>query len=442
MRDEHLFRFGWTQLAVFALLVVFTFGLVGSARAVEFIEGEFIAADEVIDDDVFIAGQNVVVDGTINGNLFTAGSTVTLNGQVNGSMFAGAQNVSINGEISGSLFVGASAVDLGSTALVERNLFFGGFSISAERGSEVQRDALLGGYQALLAGEVGRDVQAGVAALELTGQVGGDVSAEVGSPSQGGFPSFWGPPGAPPMVAPGLRVGPNAQIGGELNYTSPVEQDGSIDAQPEGGVVFATPQPDRDDRTRVQPRVDLSIFRWFIDRLRDLVTLLVLGGLGLWLLPELFGQAVGIARAQTLPATGWGFVIVIGGYILAATIAIAIFAIGIFFGIVTLGGLAGTVFGVGLSSLGVAFSLFTLLINYGSKALVAFLAGKWLLERISPENAEGKVFPLVLGVLVYVLLRAIPLLGWLLAVFVTLLGMGAIWLLLRERGVLGSATVS
>jgi cytoskeletal protein CcmA (bactofilin family) len=440
MEAKQMLRFGWTQLAALVLLTVITFGLVGSAQAVEFIEGEFIAADEVIDDDVFIAGQNVVVDGTINGNLFVAGSTVTVNGQVNGSLFAGGQNVAINGAISGSLFVAASALDLGATADVERNLFFGGFSVSAERGSQVHRDALIGGYQALLAGEVGRDVLAGVAALELTGRVGGDVSAEVGTPSQTAFPSFWGPPGAPPMVSPGLRIGSNAQIEGELNYTSPVEQDEAIDAQPEGGVVFATPQPDRDERPRVQPRVDLGIFRWLIDRLRDLVTLLILGGLGLWLLPELFSQAVELARTQTLPATAWGLLIVIGGYVLAATIAVTIFALGILLGIVTLGGLAGTVFGVGLSSLGVAFSMFTLLINYGSKALVAFLGGKWLLERISPENAESKVFPLVLGVLIYVLLRAIPLLGWLLAVFVTLLGMGAFWLLLRERQVLRSSS--
>lgn len=424
----------WLRIAGIGVLVMTLFTLVGSAQAVEFIGGEIIEEGEIIDDDVFISGQNVVVNGQVNGNLFAAGSTVTLNGVVDGSLFAGGQNVRINGEITGSLFAGASAVDLGASAEVGRNVFFGGFSISTEKGSRIGRDLLIGGYQALLSGDVDRDVKAGLAALELSGRVGGDVSAKVSSPSEAAYPSFWGPPGAPPMVSPGLRVSPNAVVEGEVDYTSPVQQDEAIQAEPAGGVVFSTPEPgERTERQERQPRFDLGVFGWIIDRLRDLVTLLILGGLGLWLLPDLFQQVADKARSQPLPATGWGFLTVVVGYFAAGFIAVLVVALGIFLGLVTLGGLAGTVFGVGLSSLGVAFAIFTLLVNYGSKAVIAFLGGKWLLEKLSPESADGRILSLVLGVLIYVILRSIPVLGWLLAVFVTLIGMGAIWLIVRER---------
>jgi cytoskeletal protein CcmA (bactofilin family) len=424
----------WARLTVLGMLILTLLALVGSAQAVEFIGGEVIEEDQTIDDDVFISGQDVVINGRVNGNLFAAGSTVTLNGVVDGSMFAGAQNVRINGEVTGSLFAGASAVDLGASAEVGRNLFFGGFSLSTEKGSHIGRDLLVGGYQALLAGDVDRDIRAGLAGLELSGRVGGDVHADVSAPGEGAFPSFWGPPGAPPMISPGLRVSPNADIEGELDYTSTVQQDEAIEAAPAGGVVFSTPEPgEMAERQERRPRFQLGVFGWIIDRLRDLVTLLILGGLGLWLLPEIFQQVADKARSQPLPATGWGFVTVVLGYLAAALFAVLVFAVGIFLGIITLGGLAGTVFGVGLSSLGVALAIFTLLVNYGSKAVIAFLGGKWMLEKLSPESAGGRILSLVLGVLIYVILRSIPVLGWLLAVFVTLIGMGAIWLMLRER---------
>ena len=47
--------------------------------------------------------------------------------------------------------------------------------------------------------------------------------------------------------------------------------------------------------------------------------------------------------------------------------------------------------------------------------------------------AESKALPLALGVVLYVALRAVRFFGWLLAMFVTMLGMGAMWLLFRER---------
>src|SRR3990172_4139795 len=155
-----------------------------------------------------------------------------------------AQAFEVNEEITGSLFVGASALDLGSEAVVGRNLLFGGFSMSAKEGSSVGRDLLAAGYQTLLSGEVDRDVKVSVAALDLAGTVGGDVEATVEGPTGAGqMPTFFVPPGAPPMVASGIRVSSDAKIGGVLRYTSSVEQSASIISAPEGGTVYSTPQP-------------------------------------------------------------------------------------------------------------------------------------------------------------------------------------------------------
>ena len=135
----------------------------------------------------------------------------------------------------------------------------------------------------------------------------------------------------------------------------------------------------------MQPeRVDLAFIGWILDRIRDLITLLLLGGLALWLVPDLFNQIVDKARSQPAPATGWGLVTVIAGFL--------------------------------------------------------FLGGRWIIEKLTPQYAESMALPLVLGVVLYVALRAVPFFGWLLAVFVTLLGPGAMWLLFRDWRALTAAT--
>jgi hypothetical protein len=60
--------------------------------------------------------------------------------------------------------------------------------------------------------------------------------------------------------------------------------------------------------------------------------------------------------------------------------------------------------------------------------VAAFLIGRLLLTPLSPRAADTKVWCVLLGVLVYLLLAAIPYLGWLVAVAATFFGLGAIWM--------------
>ncbi len=427
-------------LAPIALVLVFSFGWVGSAQAFEFIENEDLPAGEVVDDDLFIFGDNVVVDGTVNGDLFAFGQNVVINGTVNGSLVTGGQFTEVNGEVVGSVYNGSNAMTIGADAVVGRNLYFGGFSLNVEDGAKIGRDMAVGGYQVILNGEIGRDLYAGAGALEINGVIGGDVNAEVGGPdeSMGSMPFFpFMPPGTPATVSPGLRISDSAEIGGKVAYTSPVDQSNSIDISPGGGIVHSTPVPvEGGPSTQVDmdPQVSnaVNVGRWFLQRARELVTLLALGALVLWLLPDLFNKVVDKAASEPLPSSGWGLVTVIAGYVGAVILAGLVLALGIFFGVLTLGGLGSTIFGVGFSSLGLAMAVFVLMVTYGSKLVIAFWGGKWTLEKLFPQYAESKAWPLVLGVLIYVLLRAIPVLGWIIGVIVTLIGMGAMWLVFQD----------
>lgn len=434
----------WLRFALaLGLVLAGTLVVAPAARAVEFDDDGIIAADEVIDDDVFISSDTVMVEGAVNGNLFASGGSVAISGKVNGDVvvaggdvtvsglvngnlaFLG-QSLSVEGAIRGSVYALGASLALEPSAAVGRNVFFNGFGMETEPGSGVGRDVLVSGYQALLAGRVDQDVHAEVAALQLEGVVGRDVMAKVSEPGSGPPRGMWWP-GMPAMVDPGLRVGEGAQIGGRLVYASPVEQADAIEAAPAGGVIY---QPSEEPEVRVGP--GQRVGRWLLVRVRDLVTLLVLGGLVVWRAPALLNRLADQARARPLPAAGQGLIVAIVGYVGTAIVAALILILGILLGVVTLGGLARTAFGVGFSGLALTFALFSLAVAYGSKVIVAYLVGRLALQRFGPQHAERGVWSLVLGVMLYVLFRSIPLLGWLIGVAVTCVGLGAMWLLFRQ----------
>jgi hypothetical protein len=311
--------------------------------------------------------------------------------------------------------------------------------VEMKPGSNVGQDLYTGAAGAIINGDVGRDVHVGASGIELNGKVGGDVIAEV-SPSedQGStfFMQFFLPPGVQPpkSVAAGLHVSEQAQIAGQLKYTSPVEQT-DIASQPNAGIVFQTPVPaEGEPQAKVEkPRFGIwSILQWLGGIVRNFVTLILLGALVLWLLPDPLRKTVDMALTKPLPATGWGVVVLIVVYAGAFLAGLLILAVGLILAVVTLGGLSKTVFVGGYSTLALIMTAFSLLVSYGSKLVVAFLSGEWIMQKLAPTSTYLRIWALLIGVVIYVILRAIPILGWIIGLLVTLLGMGAIWLYARN----------
>ena len=64
---------------------------------------------------------------------------------------------------------------------------------------------------------------------------------------------------------------------------------------------------------------------------------------------------------------------------------------------------------------------------YASKLVVSYLVGTLILERLAPK-ASHRFWPLLLGIVLYTLVRSIPILGLVVGLVVTFLGLGAAWL--------------
>jgi len=420
------------------LVLMIGFGYAETVKAVEFDEDGIIEEGEIIDDDLFIGGDIVEINGTVNGDVFASGSIVKVNGTINGSLVSGGQTIFINGKVSGSVYAGSMTITLGPETEIGRNMFYGGFNLSAEEGSVIHRDLLVGAYQVLLAGEIGRDVQAGVGALDIEGSIGNNVRAEVAGPSDGQPPEIYpSPPGIDTIAPAGIRVSEDAEIGGSLYYKSSEDQARAIAITPSGGVEF-------DYDPRIDPNIDTPdpeeirsrfVGTWLLKQVRTFITLMLLGGLVVWQLPGLLNKVSDKAEKEVMPSLGWGLVSLMVVYLGAVLAAGLIFAGAIFFGVITLGELSRIILTVGFSSLGLTMAGFGLLVSYGSKLVVSYLVGKLVIRWLAPKYEDQPIWSMLIGIFLYTALRSIPLgFGLVIGICVTLIGIGAMWLTYRDRG--------
>lgn len=452
----------WMRVLI-ALFIVFSItGLTATSASAAGVDDDgIIEEDEIIYDDVVLAADTIRVDGTVEGNVFASGYSVTINGRITGdaflfgneiilgenaviegNLFGGAQTIRIAGDVSGSLAAGSSVLIMEAGAAVMRNLYYGGYSLEIEPESMIGVDVFSGNYQLVMDGSIGRDLNIGGAAVEINGSVKRNVNIDLDT-VQGSPIYFPMPAGVSETLQPGLRVGEMAQIGGDLKYTTQIDQGGKILAEPEGKVIFQTPVPEqaleaqekgretRDGAFWVFGRFALGILKKFWE---NFISLLVVGTVVVLLLPGLFKRTVGELRKEPLPSAGFGLLSVILGYIALFLAALAILAVGILLSFLSAGGLGTATFGFGFASLGFVGTVFTMLILYVSKIIVAYIAGHWILSKIAPESkaADSLFWGMALGVLIYSILRIIPIFGWLMAFIVIILGMGAIWLTYRN----------
>ena len=426
MRPKCLFSLG----LLLALILLLAGLLAIPAEAAEFRSGDTvtIGPNEVINDDLWVSAGTVIMNGTVNGDLWVTGGQVRINGTVNGSLFFAGQSLALQGRVIGSLYAAGSLVTLGPRAAVARNAYFLGLALTARPGSSVARDLLAAGSQARLDGTVIRNASFAGSALDINGTVGGDVRARVGAPNQQTWvPPFTGPD-TPALAPAGLRVGPRAQIGGRLIYTSPVDQSANIKSLPRGGVVF------RQEQRRILTPGQAAA-RWALGWFREFVTLLALGALALWGFGAPLTALADKLRDRPWRSLGWGILIVIIGYAAALAAAIAILIVGGILAALTLSGLALAVLGGAGAAWALGLAVFLLAVAYGSKIVVSYLLGKLVLQRLAGMPGEQHIWLLLVGVAIFSLLRSIPYAGWFIDLLAALFGLGAIYLVFRDSSV-------
>jgi hypothetical protein len=387
-----------------------------------------IAADEVVEDDLYVGAEQFILNGTIKGDLIVAGGTIEINGTVEGDLMAAGQNLIINGTVMDDVRLAGMVATLGEAAQVGDDMLAVGYSLEAKPGSLVEQNLFFSGAQALLAGEIGRDASIFANGLTLLGQIGGDVKAEVGAPED--MPPFsptMFAPGAPalPSVAGGLTVGEAARIGGDFDYTT--RRSVTIPAGAVLGKVSERLAPVDQVAVPVQP--DVLSAAWFGNHLRRLVALFLVGLLLVWLVPAWLGRTAEVVQTKPLPSLGWGLVTLFSTIVTFLLIIAVTVLLAIILGGFTLDNLMGTVIMVGIFTVIALAVLFGLTVTYVTKITVSYMGGHLLLTRLAPKAAASRIWPLVTGLVLFIVLTAIPFIGGWINFAVVLLGLGALCLI-------------
>lgn len=454
---KHLSMLTKRWLIAGLLVVALCVGSVGTAQAVVIDRDGTLPAGEVVDDDLVLTANTVLVEGTVNGTLIAAGQSITINGTIKsdailaaenvligekalieGNIFTAGGDVVVRGKVLGSLFGASSTLTLAEGSSLGRNLYYAGYQVEAKAGSTVTRDINAAGYQFVLGGSC-RHLNLAGGAMELNGKVSGNAVLYLGQmdDSARDYRPWFSGMRLPPALPVGLRISEGAVISGKLTYTSSVDQSAGFNVTPVGGTVFQTPVPSmqRENHPSVVSwrASNFGVAFWLWDLLRNLVTILILGALVFWLAPRLFERALEQVKAHSLGSIGIGFVALAVSFAAIPLAALVIVLVGLLFGVTTLFDLSAISVSVGFAGLSLACVVFYTALLWTGKLLLAFIIGQWVFSKVLPNAAAGRLWPFVMGAVIFALLAAIPYVGFLFSFVVALAGLGALWYAWRNR---------
>ena len=371
------------------------------------IRGGSLYPGEVIDNDVIMTGDAVQLSGTVKGNAFISGRDVVIDGTVEGSLFVIGQRVTINGTVGGGAYVLSISSRLGAAGSVGQNLYYLGVSFVSERGSRVGRDLVGLSLGAVLQGSVGRETRLIAGLLQFVNLF---------------FDFALGPTPAPLVTAIAGRAPGLGQIilPGEV----------VIDVF---GQTINTAQPPVPPEMPTQSELVLD---WLMARLREFLPMLIVGLIGYWFLRDRLERSAVPIKTHPLITLGYGLV----GLVLVVAVIIAlllvfflIFMTGMWIGRTTFWNVAWLFWSIAFPLTALVFSLLMAFFNYGTKAITSYALIGYLVDRFIPRAGRHRWLLMTLGLIVYVCLRSIPTLGWVIAVLVTSWGIGGAWLAWRVR---------
>ncbi len=431
------------QLALLLLLLIALIGVTSQVEASDGMRGDKceIAETDFIAEDFYFFCRVLDVRGTVDGDLIGAATVITIHrtAVITGDLWVGGGKLFVEGRVGDDLHFFGMTSSIGDHARFTSNRID---LLSVAINTEIMKDAVLPGdllvygYQVRIAGTVGGDVDFGGEALIIDGVVAGRVDAEVGDARRNtNLPSL--PFFDVSFEDPGLITGENAHIGGDLKYKSRTV--GVILPDVVQGRVIFDQTGKQPDITKVGQARDAAevLVSYIRASLRDLITLVVLGSLGLGTVPNLIRQPAQHVRRRTIPTIGWGLIT----FMLSIPIVIVVVVIGLIVVLILyLVRLDELTILLGVGLLIVSSGLiggFAFLLLYMGRVVVSFTLGqlldRYVLRSLELHGVRRWIVMLTLGALLYTLIVNVPVpaVGVILELISALAGVGAVVMHIR-----------
>lgn len=429
---------------------------VGMVHAADFSHDSTINSGETIEDDVFLSGEHCRMDGVVDGNLVAGCQSIEVTGTVtgdaflfaetivvdegaviDGNLFAFAANVEMNGAVNGSFVSAAAAITLAKDSQIARNAYFAGYQGMLEQGALVGMDTYAGANQIIMNGNIARDLTIGVNALEMSGTVGRNAKIMLSSESESaGTYSVPSPymQYIPDEIPAGIRFSNGALVEGDLTYESATNIDSQLEDYVAGTVIHTPVVHTEQEVGRFgypaantwsqQNSPQGRVLRAF----RQLISYFALGALAFWLCKKQITTIREKGIASPGKAFGWGFLVILIGGLSMLLVPITFILLGVLVGVLSLGGLLYAWYGVLGAAFVLIFTVLLFVVGTLSKVVAAYIFGSWLMKDVFKAKTQNQWIDLLVGIVFYVILRALPFIGWVIALAATLYGTGTLFI--------------
>jgi hypothetical protein len=412
----------------------------GGVSASTVLDGELcnISEDEVIESDVFVLCNDLVVYGEIHGHLIGAARTAAIYGDVSGSIYLLAGQFDMHGSVGRDLHSAGIVLHVYESTEFEAgsSLLAANLSNRIDAGTEIPGSLISIGYQLIADGDVGREVSFWGSALTIGGHVQGGVTATVGDSDSSGAARQIETLLIPfrfdvELIDPGLILSETGSVDGILSYKGPTA--GIIDGETSRIVFDSTGETPIVASTPVEAARGLGLY--FEEVFRDWLTLVVIGAVGLLLVPRVLLSPLRPLQLRPLSTLGVGMLSFILSFPIVLIIALISLIIVIVLSLLPVDQIAmigGVV--LGLANIGGA-SVFYFAAIFIARIIVGLAIGRLMLRLVRHDdyNLRDQFISLAVGLWALVMLTNIPIVGLVFTAIALFLGLGALLSVLRVQ---------
>jgi len=380
------------KLHVTLVLALGLFLCAAPSQAATFMNGDAVSLpkNEVVADDVYAFGANLMAAGEVQGDLTTAGGNLLVSGKVAQDLNAAGGTVDVYGEVGDDLRIAGGKVTVGGT--VGGDLLIAGGMVHVLPGAVIKGQVKGAGGMLVLDGDVAGNVNLSGGTIILNGHVSGTTDATADDQ---------------------VIFGKMAQFADTVVYASP------LSGQEKTGAVFERGVSFRKLEREIKPqffwqkpdwtKAVAAGFAWYLIRTLALFLAAILA------LKYARRSLTELVERTAEGYTGrlvWGFVFLI----MVPVLVIALFIT-----------LLGSVLGAALLA---AYSLAAVLAKIAAGPFLALLLARLFKGQ---KKAELDWKWVLLGVALYQLMWAIPVLGWALGALVFVGVFGSLLLEAKAR---------
>jgi hypothetical protein len=348
-----------------------------------------LSKNQIVNKDYFAGGEIVEIYGTVNGDAYIGGGQVTVDGIINGDLLVGGGQIKITGKVLGNIRVAGGQVDI-TGATVGKNITAVGGDIEIGNTTKVLGSVVMAGGNLNMFSDVGKGLAAAGGNIAINGNIKNDVE----------------------VAGEVIRLMPTANILGKLDYWSKNDVIISDGSQVKGTTyrhdipTYVTSNQLESFRNGAKTGVNTAGYGI---KLFGFLSFLIVGLIISKLFPEFSVRVSESILKNPWKMMGIGFLVVI----LTPIVFIALLI---------------TILGIPLAF--VSLSLY-MVFTYICKYFVMLTVGELALNKLNQKHSIYYSF--LVGLLIYTLLTAVPLLGGLVKFGFLLAGIGSLAFIFKNQ---------